>query len=97
MKRMAKNNDGADNNYSWNHGAEGLTDDPEIIELRERQKRNLLSTLIFSQGTPMVLGGDEFGRSQGGNNNVTARTTKSSGLIGTMTREPSASLTLCDT
>ena len=64
------NNDGTDNNYSWNHGAEGPTDDPEIIELRERQKRNLLSTLIFSQGTPMVLGGDEFGRSQSGNNNA---------------------------
>jgi isoamylase len=64
------NNDGADNNYSWNHGVEGPADDPEIIELRERQKRNLLSTLIFSQGTPMVLGGDEFGRSQSGNNNA---------------------------
>src|SRR6202044_3280540 len=57
-----ENNDGTNNNYSWNHGVEGPADDPEIIELRERQKRNLLSTLFFSQGTPMVLGGDEFGR-----------------------------------
>ena len=58
------------NNRSWNHGVEGPTDDPEIIELRERQKRNILATLLLSQGTPMLLAGDEFGRSQQGNNNA---------------------------
>jgi glycogen operon protein len=64
------NRDGHDHNYSWNCGAEGPTDDPEIIALRERQKRNLLATLLLSQGTPMVLAGDEFGRTQQGNNNA---------------------------
>ena len=62
--------DGHSDNKSWNCGAEGPTDDPEIIELRERQKRNMLATLLFSQGTPMVLAGDEFGRTQKGNNNA---------------------------
>jgi glycogen operon protein len=55
---------------SWNCGAEGPTDDKAIIELRNRQKRNMLATLLFSQGTPMLLGGDEFGRTQQGNNNA---------------------------
>jgi glycogen operon protein len=64
------NRDGTDNNHSWNHGAEGPTDDPEINALRERQKRNMLATLLLSQGTPMLLGGDEFGRTQRGNNNA---------------------------
>src|SRR4051812_30866939 len=64
------NRDGHSDNRSWNHGAEGPTDDPEIIALRERQKRNLLATLLLSQGTPMVLAGDEFGRTQQGNNNA---------------------------
>ena len=64
------NRDGSSNNLSWNCGAEGPTDDPEIKELRERQKRNMLATLLFSQGLPMLLAGDEFGRSQGGNNNA---------------------------
>jgi glycogen operon protein len=62
--------DGHSHNLSWNHGAEGPTDNPEILALRERQKRNFLATLIFSQGTPMILAGDEFGRSQQGNNNA---------------------------
>ena len=62
--------DGSDNNHSWNHGAEGVTEDAEIIELRERQKRNMLATLLLSQGTPMLLAGDEFGRTQQGNNNA---------------------------
>jgi isoamylase len=61
--------DGTDDNRSWNLGAEGATDDPTIIELRARQQRNFLATLFLSQGTPMLLGGDEMGRSQGGNNN----------------------------
>lgn len=64
------NRDGSSNNRSWNCGVEGPTDDAAIRELRERQKRNLLATLIFSQGTPMVLAGDEFGRTQDGNNNT---------------------------
>ncbi len=64
------NQDGHDDNISWNHGVEGETDDPEIRGLRMRQMRNLLATLMLSQGTPMMLAGDEFGRTQGGNNNA---------------------------
>ena len=64
------NRDGTDNNHSWNHGAEGPTADPAISALRERQKRNLLATLLLSQGTPMMLAGDELGRTQKGNNTV---------------------------
>jgi glycogen operon protein len=64
------NQDGTDDNRSWNHGAEGPTDDPEINALRARQQRNFLTTLLLSQGVPMLLGGDEFGRSQGGSNNA---------------------------
>jgi isoamylase len=64
------NRDGADNNRSWNHGAEGKTQNPLVVSLRERQKRNFLATLLFSQGVPMLLAGDEFGRSQSGNNNA---------------------------
>lgn len=64
------NRDGTSDNRSWNCGAEGPTDDVEIKALRERQKRNMLATLLFSQGTPMVLAGDEFGRTQQGNNNA---------------------------
>jgi len=62
--------DGTDDNRSWNCGAEGPTDDVEILALREQQKRNFLTTLLVSQGVPMLLYGDEFGRSQGGNNNA---------------------------
>jgi len=64
------NKDGSSSNRSWNCGAEGPTDDPEVRKLRERQKRNMLATLLLSQGTPMVLAGDEFGRTQHGNNNA---------------------------
>jgi isoamylase len=63
------NRDGADDNRSWNCGVEGDTDDADVLGLRARQQRNLLVTLLLSQGTPMLLGGDEFGRTQGGNNN----------------------------
>ncbi len=63
-------NDGADDNRSWNHDVEGPTDDPDILELRARQRRNLLATMFLSQGTPMLLHGDELGRTQQGNNNV---------------------------
>ncbi|MBW8861093.1 MAG: glycogen debranching protein GlgX [Acidobacteria bacterium] len=64
------NRDGENNNLSWNCGVEGPTDDPEIRELRDRQKRNLLATLLLSQGVPMISHGDELGRTQRGNNNV---------------------------
>ena len=66
---LEDNRDGTDDNRSWNCGAEGDTDDPEVIALRDRQQRNFLSTLFLSQGAPMLLGGDELGRTQGGNNN----------------------------
>ena len=62
--------DGTNDNYSWNMGVEGHTDDPEIIQRRERQKRNFLATLLLSQGVPMILGGDEISRTQNGNNNA---------------------------
>ena len=64
------NKDGSSDNRSWNCGVEGPTDDVEINRLRERQIRNILMTLLLSQGTPMLLAGDEFGRSQQGNNNA---------------------------
>ena len=66
---LEDNQDGTDDNRSWNHGVEGETDDPEITALRFRQQRNFLVTLFLSQGTPMLLGGDEIGRTQRGNNN----------------------------
>ncbi len=62
--------DGSSDNRSWNCGAEGPTDDPVVLALRERQKRNLLATLLLAQGTPMIVAGDEFGRTQNGNNNA---------------------------
>lgn len=64
------NRDGNDSNHSWNCGVEGETDDPAINALRARQKRNLLATLMFSQGIPMLVAGDEMGRTQHGNNNA---------------------------
>ncbi len=64
------NKDGANDNNSWNCGAEGPTDDPKINDLRERQKRNLLATLLLSQGVPMIRGGDELSHTQKGNNNA---------------------------
>ncbi len=67
---LEDNHDGADDNRSWNCGEEGPTDDPEVIALRARQQRNLLSTLLLSHGVPMLLGGDELGRGQAGNNNA---------------------------
>ncbi len=67
------NRDGHSNNLSWNHGVEGPTNDPEILALRHRQRRNFLATLLLSLGTPMVLAGDELGRTQGGNNNTYAQ------------------------
>ncbi|MFL5179414.1 MAG: glycogen debranching protein, partial [Microvirga sp.] len=67
------NKDGHNHNLSWNAGVEGPTDDPEILELRRRQKRNMMASLLFSQGVPMLLMGDELSRTQGGNNNAYAQ------------------------
>ena len=64
------NHDGTDDNRSWNCGVEGPTDDPAVLGLRARQRRNLIATLLLSEGVPLLLGGDEFARSQGGNNNA---------------------------
>jgi glycogen operon protein len=64
------NKDGESYNRSWNSGVEGPTDDATVLELRERQQRNLMATLLLSQGVPMILGGDEMGRTQAGNNNA---------------------------
>ncbi|QMU70553.1 glycogen debranching protein GlgX [Streptacidiphilus sp. P02-A3a] len=64
------NRDGTDDNRSWNCGAEGGTDDPDVLRLRARQQRNLLATLLLSQGVPMLAHGDELGRTQRGNNNA---------------------------
>ena len=64
------NRDGSNDNRSWNHGVEGPSDEPKIISARARTQRNLLATLLISQGTPMLVGGDEIGRTQGGNNNA---------------------------
>lgn len=68
-----KNRDGHSHNFSHNYGVEGATDDPEIIALRRQQRLNMLATLLLSQGTPMLLAGDEIGNSQGGNNNAYAQ------------------------
>ncbi len=72
--------DGAGDNASWNCGAEGPTDDPDIRRLRARQQRNFLATLLLSQGTPMICGGDEIGRTQGGNNNAYCQDNETSWL-----------------
>jgi isoamylase len=72
------NLDGTDDNRSWNGGVEGPTDDAEILGLRRRQRRNFLTTLLLSQGVPMLLGGDEMGRTQHGNNNGYAQDNETS-------------------
>ena len=69
-KNGEDNRDGENNNLSWNCGVEGPTDDPPIVALRERQKRNFLATMLLSQGVPMISHGDELGRTQLGNNNA---------------------------
>jgi glycogen operon protein len=67
---LEDNHDGTDDNRSWNCGVEGETDDAGVLELRARQQRNFLTTMLISQGTPMILGGDEMSRTQRGNNNA---------------------------
>jgi isoamylase len=79
--------DGDSNNHSWNCGSEGPTDDPEINKLRRRQKRNLLATLYLSQGVPMICGGDEYGRTQQGNNNAYCQDNEISWTAWKRTRE----------
>ncbi len=64
------NRDGTDDNLSWNCGVEGPTDDAKVLRLRRRQMKNLIALLLVARGTPMLLGGDEFARTQGGNNNA---------------------------
>jgi len=70
MGNGENNRDGTDNNHSFNHGVEGPTHDPEVLESRQKTMRNLLGTLLLSAGIPMITAGDEFGRSQRGNNNA---------------------------
>jgi glycogen operon protein len=79
-ENLEDNRDGTDDNRSWNCGVEGPTDDPEINALRERQMRNFLATLFLSQGVPMLVAGDEFGRTQNGNNNAYCQDNETSWL-----------------
>jgi isoamylase len=79
-----ENRDGSSDNASWNCGVEGPTDDPAITGLRERQKRNMLSTMMLSQGVPMLCGGDEISRTQNGNNNAYAQDNETSWYDWTM-------------
>ena len=83
------NRDGHDHNLSWNCGAEGPSDDPEINALRARQRRNLIATLLLSQGVPMLLAGDEIARTQGGNNNAYCQDNAISWTDWSMTAEKS--------
>ena len=82
------NNDGESHNRSWNHGVEGPTDDPEVLALRARAQRNFLATLLLSQGVPMLLHGDELGRTQDGNNNTYAQDSEISWMHWDQVDEP---------
>src|SRR4029453_10845206 len=84
------NRDGTNDNLSWNCGVEGPTDDPAITALRERMLRNFLATLFLSQGVPMLLGGDEIGRSQQGNNNAYCQDNELSWVNWTLSRTAKA-------
>ncbi|MBB6097536.1 glycogen operon protein [Deinobacterium chartae] len=86
------NMDGSNDDRSWNCGAEGETDDPEVNALRARQQRNFLATLLLSQGTPMICGGDEIGRTQGGNNNAYCQDNEISWYNWTLSEENQALL-----
>ena len=85
---LEDNKDGTDENFSWNCGVEGPTDDPEILALRQRQKRNMLATLLLSQGVVMLLAGDESGRTQSGNNNAYCHDSEVSWLDWAKARKP---------
>ena len=78
-----ENRDGINENDSWNCGVEGETDDPAVRELRAQQQRNLLATLVMSQGVPMLLAGDELGNTQTATTTPTARTARTPGCTGT--------------
>jgi len=82
------NRDGTNDNRSWNCGAEGETTDPAVRELRQRQLRNLLTTLLLSTGVPMLTAGDELGRTQGGNNNAYCQDNESSWLDWSLLDDP---------
>jgi glycogen operon protein len=84
------NQDGESHNLSWNCGAEGATTDPEILALREKQKRNFMATLLLSQGVPMICAGDEISRSQRGNNNAYCQDNKLSWMNWTLTESQAA-------
>ena len=81
------NRDGTDDNRSWNCGVEGATDHPGVLALRLQQRRNFLATLLLSEGVPLLLGGDELGRTQRGNNNAYCQDNESAGSTG---RSPGA-------
>jgi len=87
-----ENRDGDNNNHSWNHGGEGHTDDPEINQLRQRQLRNFLTTLLLSQGVPMLCAGDEWARTQNGNNNAYCQDNEISWLHWDLDKEQEALL-----
>jgi glycogen operon protein len=87
--------DGENHNLSWNCGAEGPTDDPEILALRERQKRNFIATLLLSHGVPMLRGGDELSQTQGGNNNAYCQDNEISWTDWNLTPEQSTFLEFC--
>jgi glycogen operon protein len=82
------NRDGTDDNRSWNHGAEGESDDPAVRALRLRQLRNLLTTLLLSSGVPMLTAGDEMGRTQGGTNNAYCQDDETSWLDWSLLDDP---------
>jgi isoamylase len=86
------NRDGESYNRSWNCGVEGETDDPDILALRQKQQRNFLATLMFSQGVPMILAGDEMGRTQRGNNNTYCQDSELSWLNWALSQENQALL-----
>jgi isoamylase len=88
------NRDGGDHDYACNYGVEGITTDAAINELRERQVRNMLTTMFLSFGTPMILAGDEFGRTQGGNNNAYAQDNLTSWLDWSLPQSKSGSVRL---
>jgi glycogen operon protein len=89
------NGDGENHNSSWNCGVEGPTDDPAIVALRERQKRNFIATLFLSQGVPMLSGGDELSRTQQGNNNAYCQDNEISWTDWALTAERRAFLEFC--
>ncbi len=80
------NRDGADDNHSYNWGVEGPTDDPDIVETRAKVHRSMLMTLLLSHGTPMLLAGDEFARTQQGNNNAYCQDSEISWIDWTVAR-----------